>query len=272
MKKLLSVLLFLTFFTGISFAEGRKVGVLTQMNTTEEEFKVFNDELRNSEKFEVIYDDPSLISEFVFCDSLNVMIMALNAGRIDEILLPQSVANYVMNAIDKYVAVRVFRIIPISLSFGFREGDELINKFNEALTAMKADGTLAELEAKYISNFAGDDLEPVKFKKYDDAEKTVKIAVTGDLPPIDYITSDGKPAGFNTAIIAEISKRLKINVELVNIDAASRSASLSSKRSDVIFWFQTCSDTKIQPDLPEGVALSEPYYSFNEIMHIAVKK
>ena len=272
MKKLLSVLLFLMIFSASSFAEGRKVGVLAQMNTTEEEFKVFNAELRNSENFEVIYEEPSTVSEFVFFDSLNTMIMALNSEKIDEILLPQSVANYVMNAIDKYVAARVFRIIPISLSFGFREGDELIGKFNEALREMKADGTLAELEAKYISNSTGDNFEPVNFEKYDDEENTVQIAVTGDLPPIDYVTADGKPAGFNTAIIAEISKRLKINVELVNIHAGSRAASLSSERSDVIFWIQNCADTKIQPDLPEGVALSEPYYTFNEIMHIAVKK
>ena len=59
-----------------------------------------------------------------------------------------------------------------------------------------------------------------------------------DLPPIDYVAADGKAAGFNTALLAEIAKRLKINIKTVYVNTASRTASLSSGRSDVVFWYQ----------------------------------
>ena len=76
---------------------------------------------------------------------------------------------------------------------------------------MKADGSLYTLVGKYIYDAGAREPEAVKFEKFEDA-RTIKVAVTGDLPPIDYIAPDGKPAGFNTAVLAEIAKRLKFNV------------------------------------------------------------
>ena len=64
--------------------------------------------------------------------------------------------------------------------------------------------TLDRLADEYYKDF---DLKKpaVEFAKYDGAD-TIKIAVTGDRPPIDLITADGKATGFNTAILAEIGK------------------------------------------------------------------
>ena len=102
------------------------------------------------------------------------------------------------------------------LSFGFRAGEspDLRNSFNEALMSMKTDGTISILQTKYISDAGLDAPEPVKFEHYDNVNKTIKVAVTGDMPPIDFVAPDGVPAGFNTAVLAEIGKRLKINIEL----------------------------------------------------------
>lgn len=34
----------------------------------------------------------------------------------------------------------------------------------------------------------------------------VKVGVTGDLPPLDLILPDNSPAGFNTALLADVDK------------------------------------------------------------------
>ena len=85
--------------------------------------------------------------------------------------------------------------------------------------------------------------------------------MTGDLPPLDYVSEDGSPAGFNTAILAEIAKRLGKNIEVVDIDSGARAAALSSGQIDVIFWV----------DKPEGVELSEPYFK-DDVEHLQIKK
>ncbi len=71
-----------------------------------------------------------------------------------------------------------------------------------------------------------------------DAE-TIKVAITGALPPMDYVAPDGTPAGFNTAVLAEISQRIGKNIELVVVDSIGRATALSSVAVDAVFWTRT---------------------------------
>lgn len=87
--------------------------------------------------------------------------------------------------------------------------------------------------------------------------------MTGDRPPMDYISPDGVPMGFNTALTAEIASKLQINVELVNFNAGARAIALASGAVDVIFWSQganfdnwSSADTE---DQPEGTIVTERY-------------
>ena len=161
---------------------------------------------------------------------------------------------------------------PIYFAFGFRESDgaALRDRFNEALNAMKADKTLNHFKTNYIANPGVETPEAVQFAKFDGAE-TIKVAVTGDLPPIDYIAPDGTPAGFNTAMLAELGKRMKVNIQLVQVEAGARAAALSSQRADVVFWFQVRAGEDVQPDVPKGVILSEAYYDWTKYLHIRKK-
>ena len=256
----------------VSAAE-RKTAYLSMSNVTAEEIQTIAEAFINNGKIKVFRSGEKFPTTRVFYDSLTSLIMALNAGDVYEIALPKPVAEYVMNVNDNVEITTIVRTMPSSLAFGFRKDDapSLRSKFNEALMSMKADGTLAILRSKYIDEPGLDDPEPVKFEKFDNVDTTIKVAVTGDLPPIDFIAADGTPAGFNTAVIAEIAKRLKINVELVNIASGARAASLASKRSDVVFWFQFYEASDIQPDLPEDVVSSEPYYTWNEGLYLKLK-
>ena len=74
---------------------------------------------------------------------------------------------------------------------------------------MKQDGTLDALTKKYIIDLKADEEpEAIEMPKVEGAE-TLKVAVTGDLPPLDLIT----------AVLAEISKRIGKNIELVSVDS-----------------------------------------------------
>ena len=274
MKKLFSVFILLSFFVGTSFAldyrdSNHKVGTLTHLNSDEKIFQTFAENFWHGG--DRIYTtgshEPPI---FMFYNSLTEMMLALESGKVNEISLPEAVADYIMHTTGKYAVTCIMRSAPIYISFGFRENDEtgLREKFNQELQEMGADGTLLTLIAKYIDEAGIHEPEAVEFEKFDDSDTTIRVAVTGDLPPIDYIAADGKPAGFNTAVIAEIAKRLKVNVELVNIEAGARAASLTSGRTDVVFWFMTYGGIAKQPDVPEKVALSRPYYSWDEFLHI----
>lgn len=272
-KILLFVMSVVLVFSSCAFADnGVKVGVLSQLNMTEEEFKAFVADAvkRGNTKMFSLAGSKAEVS-FAFYDSLVTLQMALNKGEVDEIALPEAVAEYMLNTNSDYEIASITRCEPTFLSLGFRKSDdpEMRDKFNDALLSMKADGTLAIIVSKFITEPGIDTPEPINFIHYNNAE-TVKVAVTGDLPPIDYVSPDGKAAGFNVAILAEISRRLHINIELINIDSGARAASLASGRSDIVFWFLS-KKGDILSDVPEGVVLSEPYFSWNEILHIKKK-
>ena len=273
------VVCIISILAGTSYAVEIKVGLLSKLNMTPEEFtQLLDTDIAQGNI--IIFSgngDPDIKRVPVFYDSLLSMQMAMNAGEIDEISLPEPVGEYFLNVNDGYKISSIVRptstSVSSSLSFGFSKDNasSIRQKFNEALLSMKADGTLAILRSKYIDEAGLDEPAPVKFEEYEGIDAKVKVAVTGDLPPVDFIAADGKPAGFNTAVLAEIAKRMKVNVELVNIDSGARAAALASGRVDAVFWFEFNKGVDKQLDVPEGITLSEPYYSWNETFNIAKK-
>ena len=307
MKKFFCAVLILLLIASTSFAAAKSKkpakpakspdsvnsGVLTYLGTTEEEFQEGLDDLRKSvapliptdeEKSE--WDSYDRLEGFLadlvrtrrvvkFFDSLMAMEMALRSGRIDELALPEVVALYIVQNNDKYDILFSLNMMPSTISFGFRKGNTKLQKeFNTAITAMKKDGTLKRLESQYIMDLGGSEPKAVKFQEFKGAQ-TIKVAVTGDLPPIDFIAADGTPTGYNTAILNEIGKRLKKNIRLISVDAGGRSAALSSERADVVFWYRNTEGLATNrvkglngknikmKDSIDGVILSEPYYSWD---------
>ena len=189
--------------------------------------------------------------EIKFFDSLNAMIMALKSGEVDAIFVHNVVADYLcardealfyinhFAAPDADASALTKRLVENGFhsdefTFMLMEGNEALrDEINRALNAMENEGVLAALEATL--NVAGEEPVPVEMEKIEGAD-TIRVGVTGDLPPFDYISEAGIPAGYNTAILAEIGKRIGKNIELVNIDAGGRALALSSGIVDVVFW------------------------------------
>ena len=196
------------------------------------------------------------------------MLMALNAGTVDEITLPRFVAEYVVRT-NPELEICCVEAMPedMTLRFGFREDEnDLLTQMNDAIAAMKGDGTLDALINSYLKPGADGELSSVQFDSFPESDKTIRVAVTGDLPPIDYIAADGIPAGFNTAVLAEIGRRLGANIELLSMQTGSRALALQSGTADAVFWFMWSPNDSY--DVPEGVLLSDSYLTFDMWLHV----
>lgn len=134
--------------------------------------------------------------------------------------------------------------------------------FNNAIIAMKADGTLDSLIENDLKAYIESDPEPKDLPVFEGA-KTVKVGVTGDLPPMDFVAANGKAAGFNVALLTEIANRTQVNFELVQIETGARPMALSSGKVDVVFWTRSltcaqCSETFYE-EIP-GTMATESYF------------
>lgn len=247
-----------------------KLGMITSLNSTEDKMGSL---LAKVEESLGVKDKRHLPK---FYDSLNTMQMGIESGEVQEISLYKSVADYMTATNDKFEIVKDNALEKISYSFCFavrKEDAQLKSDLDKVIDEMKADGTLDRLVNDYITNVDKGQTPPkVEIPKSEGAT-VLKVGITGDLPPLDLILPDNTPAGFNTAMLAEIAKRLNRNIEPVQIESGARAAALGSKIIDVVFWAVVPfgnSDIPTDIDKPEGVELSEPYFK-DSVAHIKLK-
>ena len=341
MKKLISLLLAALLavscfgFTAASAEDIPPAGVLSFLNYSENEFAeasviwnylgvyLFNSGYVKSEV--MTPGDPDYMLNYTpdmypveYFDNLTDMVNALINGRIISFDIYSSVAKYIcaqnpdlINYVEYdtvsdrsgFVA-EVLDRFSNGFSFMMRPDQEALrDEFNGAIKAMKEDGTLDRLVDEYINKLIdGTEPEPVIPDEIPGAE-TITVGVTGSLPPMDYIAADGTPAGFNTAILAEIGRRLGKNIRYQQLDnIVSRSIELATGRVDVVFWVRGVAtgsktytmtdeeyaaykaeieadftpaekaaiahldeilprDREYTRDLPDGMIITEPYYS-----------
>ena len=265
MKKIL--ILILTFLTVFSFSLSMadeapvqkygNIGRLSKLNITEDQLNdVLKDIMVNS-----------ICNRYVFYDTMTDMLMALNRGDIVVLETDQNTVRYIASR-NEHIVDRPPYMNPNMLVFCMllRADDaELRDQISACITEMTEDGTIETLKQSYIENvIAGEEPGAIQPENYPDA-RTIKVAVTGDRPPMDYVSAGGEPIGFNTAMITEIAKRLNMNVKLVNVSTQARGMALATGVCDIVFWmevgdFENWEGANLE-DQPENTVVTAPYLS-----------
>ncbi|MBQ9497497.1 MAG: transporter substrate-binding domain-containing protein [Selenomonadaceae bacterium] len=259
MKKFfLAIICATIFLTGCGSDNVHRVGVIEYTNVTEDDFNQFYNEFTKSRKDNLTY-------EFTFFPNVNSLIAALQSGRVDSVSAYETVARYFVDTNPEFEYEIVSPPMTDVFCCAMREEDVALKKeFDDAISEMAADGTLSALVKTYIAEIHFRHAPPVIQLPEFYNKSMVKIGVTGDLPALDFIRPDGKPSGFNTALLAEISKRIEKNFVLVQIDGGARATALASGKVDVVFWAVTPEGSEILPpdfDKPPGAILTKPYFS-----------
>ena len=233
------------------------IGRLSKLNITEDELnEVLKDIMVNS-----------ICNRYVFYDTMTDMLMALNRGDIVVLETDQNTVRYIASRNDNIVD-RPPYLNPNNLMFSVLlrgEDVELRDQISNSIAEMEEDGTIEEMRQRYIEDvIVGDDPDVVVPQNFPGA-RTIKVAVTGDRPPMDYVSAGGEPVGFNTALISEIGKRLGINIEFVTVDCGARGIALATGVCDIVFWmeigdFENWEGADLE-DQPENTIVTKPYMS-----------
>ena len=248
-----------------------KLGMIAHLNVTENKMEEILQAVQEDSGVQITHYIPT------YYDSLKLMQMGIESGSVNQISVYKSVGDYIIANNDKYEVVGgdlTLRNLSDNFCFAVRKDDAALKAdLDKALKAMKDDGSLEKIVSEYIEKIDKKQTPPKIEIPMTDGAQTIKVGVTGDLPPLDYVSEDGSPAGFNTAILAEIAKRSGKNIEVVDIDSGARAAALSSGQIDVIFWVVVPTLNKMPSDIdkPEGVELSEPYFK-DDVEHLQIKK
>lgn len=272
MKRFISLVLALLALTAFVLPTARanekisKFGMLTMLNMDEEEMtRCVSDNEQALYRLLSGADDgwdgmdslaaPTVSVRIVYYDNLDTMLLALNAGEIVGLETYGATAQYLIQSnpgllaigtrnggesVNAFVNTVCGSLLSNDFAFMFRKDSAALrDAINEILAAMKEDGTLDALIETYIDGVAaGEEPESIALP-YTEGAETLRVAITGSLPPLDYVAPDGTPAGFNTAMLAEIGRRMGKNVELVQADSIGRATALASGVVDAVFWTRT---------------------------------
>jgi len=268
MKKIFAIALALLMALSLTAcgkkeAETLYYGIVTFGGMTEEALnELGNSRVKDSLKSEE-YPDGTAVDQWKvkLYDDLQSAILGLQKGDVQEVDTIRATADYIMAANPgKFAKSSDENYFDFMLSMATTaENRELCDKLSGAIVDLEADGRLAELATRYISET---DPEPVDIPVMEGVE-TIRVLVSGDYPPYDYVTADGRAAGFNVALLSEISEYIGMNIQLVYANSGARFASLSSGKVDAVFCTLSVvpadGSGKYEVDLPDGCISTEAY-------------
>ena len=208
-------------------------------------------------------DSSDVKIEFVNYNNLSAALMDLESGKIVGVGLEECTANYTAARNDKVTVVKNTDKMTNFSMMTMENNKEVYDILNNAIKEMKADGTLATLIENELKAYIESDPEPKDLPHFD-GSRTIKVGVTGDIPPMDFVASNGKAAGFNIALLAEIANRAQVNIEIVQIESGARAMALSSGKVDAVFWTKSATCTVCNSTATEkidGTIVTESYYS-----------
>jgi hypothetical protein len=209
-----------------------------------------------------IQDDWGFLpSEVRAFSSTNDLLTALKTRRVDAMMTTVATSKFLISA-DAKLSIIPSGMETNGLRMILRDTDaELLAELNAGIELLRANGVLANLYEQYVLDVTVDHLAsaPAELSRIEGAP-TILVGINGDLPPYDYISADGKPAGFNVALMDELSQVMGKNVQFVTIPSDTRFSALLSqntRRMDLFFWFygRLASDS---------LALTETYADVDE--------
>jgi ABC-type amino acid transport substrate-binding protein len=222
------------FLVGCGGAPAKKINDISDLKGKTIGMLAINMDLKGIEQLVTFFTGP--VKKVDLFNRTSDEVAAVLTGKIDAFIAPDLTINYYAkrNTNLKIIppAVRIEGTVFMRLR---SEDMKLKAELDSAITILRENGTLKSLEDYWITNLPISS-EPAyaEIPKIEGA-KTIYVGVTGDYPPLDYIAADGRPAGYNVAMLKEIGKILKINFEFVSIESLARYAALGSKKIDVIF-------------------------------------
>jgi ABC-type amino acid transport substrate-binding protein len=164
----------------------------------------------------------------------NEALMALKSGRVDAVNVVKPQAEYTVKTDKAYKYIAGSGENPVQVTMLTKAEDtELIGKINDAIKALTDSGELNALNETYIINVSTEEIAlPAAMEGAD----TIKVGVSGDMPPFDYLTADGNPSGYNVALMGAIAEHAGFNIEFVTVPFSTKFSALLSDRIDVFFF------------------------------------
>lgn len=165
----------------------------------------------------------------------------------------------------------------LDFAFAVKQGNNsLRERLNEALAAVKEDGTLEQLINTYVDtknynqSFYEKDMTIKKAGYKGNLKDTLYVGVTGAVPPLDSIDLDNKPFGFNVALMDAIGQQVGCDIKFVVMKNDTAFSNLMSGKVDLLFCYGTSKNT-VEQEKKHSYIMSDGYYSMDKYAYLVLE-
>ncbi len=187
-------------------------------------------------------------------------VQALKQNKVDCVIVDEQPAiaftedDSSLEILDEAFAIEEYAICIA------KGNDELLQKVNEVLAELEADGTIDQIKANYI----GDDTKGTcpyvspEGTTYDNG--TLIVATNATFPPYEYY-NDGTVVGIDIEIITAIGDKLGMQVEINDMEFDSIINAVNTGKADVGIAGMTMTEERLK-----SINFSNPYTTSTQVI------
>lgn len=165
-----------------------------------------------------------------FYPSLAECVAAVEAGKADAAVQLSYCCQLAVNRRPGTVALLPEPITEVSEGFFFPKGSPLTARFNELIARFDAEGTLAQLEEKWVA--ADESGKTLPDQDWPAPNGTLRFATSGVIEPFSYVGEGGIPKGYDVELALLIARELGYHLEVSTIPMDSIFAAVDSGKAD----------------------------------------
>ena len=244
---LLAILPMLVLLFGCSGTEKNKFASIKDLNSASVKVGVATGSASEFAARETMPD-----AEFVDFVVVTDGCAALAAGKIDAFIFDRvNLEYFALNNPGTVVMDEGFGE-PASACVGMATDDtELCGQINEVIARLRADGTLSDMEQRWLRST---EHTMPELQKPENPQGTLRMMTEGMLEPFNYVSEDGALMGFDVELGMRLAYALGLNIEIQTVNFDALIPSLEAGKCDIII-----SEINATPERMEGVLFSEPY-------------
>nr|WP_197027950.1 ABC transporter permease subunit [Butyrivibrio sp. WCE2006] len=203
-------------------------------------------------------------AELMYFNNDADMINAVIGGKVDAVVFDEPVAIYATTMNDD-ITIYPKKLEPLDYGFIFskdQKGQELCNEFNEFLKSIKNDGTLDELEKKWLSGQNVENVEMTDYRKLPATKGTINFGSI-QTPPFLLWRGD-MLCGFEAEIIALFCKDNGYALKPVEMNFDAILSSVQTGKCDICGGCIAKTDER-----KENVLFSDTYYAGGVVLVVS---
>ena len=176
---------------------------------------------------------------------------ALSSGRIDYAVVQDLQALKLVNTLDDYrICTNPVYVNPVSFAVS-KSNTALLDRINEAIKAIKDDGTLDDAYASWTSgDYTTDDIPHLK------TGDVLKVALSTTAEPLHFMYNN-EIVGYDCEVIERVAYMLGMRVEYLDVAFSEYISAVVSGKADVAVGL-TYSEERAKQ-----IAFSDPYNYIN---------